>query len=181
MRTTTKLEALLHPIRLRIVTALQGRVLTPRQLHARLGDVPPATLYRHINQLLDAGVLAVVEERRVHGTLERRLAIPMLGDMIGPDEVQQMTGEEILALSTLLLGIMGESFQRYAAARPRPPRPREISLLVDTVFMSDDEYSDFRTALLALWQTALTRPEAPGRQRRQLAYFTVPDLSEEAP
>ena len=39
-------SALLHPVRLRIVqTLLADGSLTPHQLHARLADVPIATLY----------------------------------------------------------------------------------------------------------------------------------------
>lgn len=34
-------------------------------------DVPPASLYRHVARLVDAGVLAVVAERRVRGAVER--------------------------------------------------------------------------------------------------------------
>jgi Fe2+ or Zn2+ uptake regulation protein len=39
--------------------------LTTTQLRARMPDVSPATVYRHVALLTDAGVLKVVEEQRV--------------------------------------------------------------------------------------------------------------------
>ena len=65
-------DLLLHPVRLRIVQAFLGdRALTTSDLAAELADVPAASLYRHVARLVDAGVLAVVAERRVRGALER--------------------------------------------------------------------------------------------------------------
>src|SRR5215831_1697445 len=64
----TSADLLLHPVRLRILqTFLGDRTLTTSDLQAELPDVPPASLYRHVGKLVDAGVLAVVSERRVRG------------------------------------------------------------------------------------------------------------------
>src|SRR5256885_7059234 len=65
-------DLLLHPVRLRIVQAFLGdRALTTSALAAQLADVPPASLYRHVARLVDAGVLAVVAQRRAPGALAR--------------------------------------------------------------------------------------------------------------
>ena len=49
-------DLLLHPVRLRIVEAFLGdRALTTSALAAELADVPPASLYRHVARLVDAG------------------------------------------------------------------------------------------------------------------------------
>lgn len=45
-------DLLLHPVRIRIVQALlDGSELTTGELTARLGDIPVATLYRHVAKL----------------------------------------------------------------------------------------------------------------------------------
>ena len=67
-------DLLLHPVRLRIVQAFLGdRALTTAQLAAELGDVPHASLYRHVSLLAKAGVLHVVAERRVRAVVEHTL------------------------------------------------------------------------------------------------------------
>ncbi len=63
-------DVLLHPVRMRILQALfDTDPMTTGQLRERLPDIPPATMYRHIAVLVDAGVLEVGDERRVRGTV----------------------------------------------------------------------------------------------------------------
>ncbi|WP_432746845.1 helix-turn-helix domain-containing protein [Microbacterium oxydans] len=65
MSTTS---ALLHPVRLRIVQTLLAKgTSTTRDLHERLGDIPIATLYRHIAYLSEHGLIEVDHERQVRG------------------------------------------------------------------------------------------------------------------
>ncbi|MYU09985.1 helix-turn-helix domain-containing protein [Streptomyces sp. SID8361] len=57
---------------MRILQTLVGAdELTTAQLRDRLPDVPPATMYRHIATLTQAGILEVIHERQVRGTVER--------------------------------------------------------------------------------------------------------------
>jgi DNA-binding transcriptional ArsR family regulator len=63
---------LLHPVRMRVVLALAGgQPMTVQELAERLGDVPIATLYRHVRTLAEAGILVTAGERQVRGTVER--------------------------------------------------------------------------------------------------------------
>lgn len=68
-------ELILHPVRMRVILALANRVLTTQQLAESLPDVPQTTLYRHINVLLDGGIVQVVRESKVRGTVERSLTL----------------------------------------------------------------------------------------------------------
>src|ERR1700759_1895483 len=88
-------DLLLHPVRLRIVQAFLGdRALTTSQLAAELSDVPAASLYRHVARLVDAGVLAVVAERRVRGAPARTSALRLGAPAISPAELASMTADE---------------------------------------------------------------------------------------
>jgi DNA-binding transcriptional ArsR family regulator len=52
------LDLVAHPVRLRIMHAMRGdRPLTTSELCARLPDVSKATVYRHIEQLAEGGIL----------------------------------------------------------------------------------------------------------------------------
>src|ERR1700761_3747624 len=88
-------DLLLHPVRLRLVKAFLGdRTLTARQLATELPDVPPATIYRHLGRLAHAGVLRVVAERRVRGTVERTYGLDLAASQVSPDEVAALTPDE---------------------------------------------------------------------------------------
>ena len=54
----SKISILLNPIRMKIIqTLLVGQRLTVQQMNERLPDVPPATMYRHLNKLLGAELI----------------------------------------------------------------------------------------------------------------------------
>ncbi|WP_396126290.1 helix-turn-helix domain-containing protein [Cellulomonas sp. NS3] len=105
----------MHPVRLRIIQTVGTHRLTTTELRASLPDVPQATLYRHVAALVDADVLAVVDERRVRGAVERTLALG--GQMAHVDhaELREM-GEQDLRLAFLtFLANLGEMFDRASA------------------------------------------------------------------
>src|SRR5215472_14866681 len=105
----TTADLLLHPVRLRIVQAFLGdRALTTAELRSELPDVPAASLYRHIARLVDAGVLAVVSERRVRGALERTYILRVAAAHIGVGELERMSVDDHRqAFIAFVAGLLG--------------------------------------------------------------------------
>ena len=50
-----------------------GKEHTTKEIAEYLSDIPVATLYRHINALIECGLVLVKEERKVRGSRERVL------------------------------------------------------------------------------------------------------------
>jgi DNA-binding transcriptional ArsR family regulator len=174
-------DLLLHPVRLRIVEAFLGdRALTTSALAAELADVPPASLYRHVARLVDAGVLAIVAERRVRGALERTYVLRLTAAAIGLDEVAAMSADDHRhAFMAFVAGLLGD-FDRYLARG-------DIDLLRDGVtyrlaglWLDDAEYTELLRELTRVLQPKLANPPRPGRKRRILGYVLMPG-SESAP
>src|SRR6516225_1109418 len=174
-------DLLLHPVRLRIVQAFLGdRALTTGDLAAELPDVPAASLYRHVARLVDAGVLAVVAERRVRGALERTYVLRVSAASIGLDELSEMSADEHRqAFMAFVAGLLGD-FDRYLARG-------DIDLLRDGVgyrlaglWLDDAEYAELLRELTRVLQPKLAHPPGPGRKRRILGYVLMPG-SETAP
>ncbi len=60
----------------RIMTIMSdGRNRTTKEIAEILSEIPTPTLYRHINALIEGGMIVVKEERKVRGSRERVLAI----------------------------------------------------------------------------------------------------------
>src|SRR6201996_5794102 len=120
-------DLLLHPVRLRIVQAFLGdRALTTATLRSELADVPPASLYRHVAMLVDAGVLSVVAERRVRGAVERTYVLRVAAATIHPAELESMSRDDHRqAFMAYVAGLLGD-FDRYLSRD-------EIDLLRDGV------------------------------------------------
>jgi Helix-turn-helix domain len=174
-------DLLLHPVRLRIVEAFLGdRALTTSALAAELADVPAASLYRHVARLVNAGVLAVVAERRVRGALERTYVLRLTAATVGLDEVDAMSADDHRqAFMAFVAGLLGD-FDRYLARG-------DIDLLRDGVgyrmaglWLDDAEYAELMRELTRVLQPRLANPPQPGRKRRILGYVLLPG-SEAAP
>lgn len=72
----TLLDVVLNPVRMKVICSIARRgAASALQLAKELPEVPQASLYRHIRKLADSGVIQVVEETRIRGTIERTYAI----------------------------------------------------------------------------------------------------------
>src|SRR5437763_3950734 len=115
-------DVLLHPVQMRILQALfDADPLTTAQLRDRLPDIAPATMYRHIAVLADAGVLEVAEEKRVRGTVERSYRVHQENAVVDPAARAAMTREDhSRAFTTFAASLMGD-FDRYLAHQDADP------------------------------------------------------------
>jgi len=180
-------DLLLHPVRLRIVKAFLGdRALTTSQLAAELDDVPAGSVYRHVARLTKAGILQVVAERPVRGTVERTYTLRMAAAQIQPGEARAMSFDEhAQAFMAYIAGLVGD-FDRYLASRPADPVADGANYRVAAMWLSDAEMAEFARDLVMVVAPRMANPPAPGRRRRMLysvflpAPRGTPDSSEEA-
>src|SRR5690606_14663651 len=104
------LELLLHPLRLRILQAMTGHAMTTAELADLFDDVAAATVYRHVNTLLNAGVLTIVSERRVRGAVERTLALVEDAAQMDAEDAAQMSEEQHRQAFTVFLAHQAAEF-----------------------------------------------------------------------
>lgn len=129
---------MLNPIRMRIIQefAAKGN-LTANDLCARMPDVPRASMYRHINILIDSGILSVASERKIRGSLERSLVLEV-GTLKAANTIDNAAGTAFRFLMNRYAG-----FQRYFSA-PHPDPGKDRIFLNNTVLMMDDgEFDSF--------------------------------------
>lgn len=180
MTAVASADLLLHPVRLRIVQAFLGdRALTTSGLAAELDDVSPASLYRHVARLVDAGVLAVVAERRVRGTVERTYVLRASAARITPDQLAAMSTDDMRqAFMAFVAGLVGD-LDRYLARGDVDPIRDGADFRLAGLWLDDAEFAELVRELLRVLQPAAAKPPAPGRKRRILATVLLP--GEEAP
>jgi len=168
-------DLLLHPVRLRIVQAFLGdRALTTSELAAELSDVPAASLYRHVARLVDAGVLAVVAERRVRGALERTYVLRLSAASIGLDEVEAMSADEHRqTFLAYVAGLLGD-FDRYLEREDIDLLRDGVSYRMAGLWLDDAEFADLMRDIIRVLQPRLANPPAPGRKRRILYSILLP-------
>ena len=168
-------ELLLHPVRLRILQAFLGdRALTTSELRAELGDVSPASLYRHVALLVDAGVLSVVAERRVRGAVERTYVLRVSAASVNLDELEKMSPEDHRQMFTAFVaGLLGD-FDRYLDRDDVDLVRDGIGYRMSGLWLDDAEYAEFLRDLMRVVQPRAANAPKPGRRRRILGWVLMP-------
>ncbi len=171
------LDLVLHPIRMRVVMALAGKQMTAQQLAETLGDVPAATLYRHINRLVEAGVVAVASERRIRGTVEKNYTLNTQGPQITLEEFTSLSKDEHMRYFTMFAATLMDDFSRYLR-HSDPHRMAEdgVGYRKVPLELSDEEFAAFAAALSAAIVPYLNNEPGPGRRRRIFSYAIMPDV-----
>jgi len=168
-------DILLHPIRMRIFAEVTGGNATAKTIGEALPDVPPATLYRHINKLLESGFLEVVDEIPIRGTVERVYKIGR--SSLSPDELADMEVDELrTAINTILGGFLTD-VDRYVRSHPGG----SIDLLAEgfefskaQIHLTDEEFMQVRADLAKLIEPLMQHKPTENRRRRSFAYLFIP-------
>jgi hypothetical protein len=168
-------DLLLHPVRLRILQAFLGdRELTTSELAAELADIPAASLYRHVARLVDAGVLAVVAERRVRGALERTYVLRVAAATIDPQQLAAMSVDDHRqAFMAFVAGLLGD-FDRYLARDDSDLQRDGVSYRVTGLWLDDAELADLLREVQQMFEPRLAHQRAPGRKLRLLGTILLP-------
>jgi helix-turn-helix protein len=171
----TSAGLLLHPVRLRIVQAFLGdRALTTGALAAELPDVPPATLYRQVARLAEAGVLQVAHQQSVRGAIERTYVLRASAALITADQVATMSVDDMRqAFLAFVAGLLGD-VDRYLAGDDVDPIRDGASFRLGALWLDDDEFATLLRDLMRVLQPAAANPPRPGRKRRVLATVLLP-------
>lgn len=178
--TDTLFDLMLHPIRLRIITALSNGRVTAQELAEALPDIPQTTLYRHINVLLEGGLLEVVDEIPQRGTVERVLGFKKLPSL-SPEDMAGLGKEQYQEAFTL---IMYTLLNEAMTALDQFPEGEEIDILGAgfqfsecRLNLSDEEYEEMNRKILEIMMEAGKKKPADDRKRRIFSYMFIPVMT----
>ena len=174
-RVETSADLLLHPVRLRVVQAFLGdRALTTTQLRAELGDIPPASLYRHVARLVSAGVLQVVAERRVRGATERTYVLRLAAARVGLADLDAMDAGDYRQMFLAFTAGLLADFDHYLR-RGNPDLVQDgVAFGIEGLWLDDAEFRAMMLDLYRVLQPLRVNTQRPGRTRRLLASVLLP-------
>ena len=179
---TDRAEILLHPVRLRIAQALIGRELTTRQLAEQLPETSPATLYRHVARLREAGIIEVAGERSVRGRTERSYRLVAGAAVLGHEDLRFLTLAQHLAHLQVFLASLLDQAGRYLHSEGADPSDDGFGYRQVAFWLDDEELDDFVRELREVVGRYRSLRPAAGRRRRVLTTLLVPDpVTHQAP
>ncbi|MGG4467596.1 helix-turn-helix domain-containing protein [Paenibacillus alvei] len=111
-----KADALIHPVRIKISQALMRsgeNGLTPLEMVKMIKDVPQATLYRHIQVLLDAGIIRIVKEKKVRSVVEKYYALNGEDAKLSPSEWKETSKDDKITYFSYYQLFLLNQYQSY--------------------------------------------------------------------
>ena len=176
---TTKADLILHPLRMRIIMTIVGKQLTAQQLALTMPDIAQATLYRHLNKLAKGGVLAVVEERPVRGTLEKVYALNEQGAFLGAADIADFTKDDHMRYFTAFVAILLGEFSQYLDSKEKPDLVADgVAYTKVAMYLSDEEFMNMAKQMNEALGSTLQNLPAPGRKRRMFTNIILPATDE---
>ncbi len=161
-------DIVLNPVRLRIIQEIALRQsMTASELCERISDVPRTTMYRHINILLDSGILSVVSETKIRGSMERTLVLD-IGELIKNNTLEKASQNSL----AFFVNRYARFHCYFSGDNPDPAKDRLF--LNSTILMLDD--NEFDKFLLELRDLILKYnfEFAAGRKARDISIISSP-------
>ncbi|CAM5352298.1 MULTISPECIES: helix-turn-helix domain-containing protein [Streptomyces] len=175
---------LLHPVRMRILQTLVGAgELTTAQLRERLPDVSSASMYRHVGTLAKAGIIEVVQERPVRGTVERSYRVRQDEALVDEDARARMTKDDHRQAFTVFTGAMMADLDRYLSREDADPPREGVLYRQGAVWATPEEFADLVRELEELVARRTAHAPGDGRTRHIISLALLPDkmAGEESP
>jgi len=172
----SKADLILHPVRVRIIGLLAGgRRLTARQMVERLGSVPQPSLYRHLKKLVKGGVLAIEDERRVRGAVERIYGLAQGRARLTAEDLAEASREDHMRYFMTFIASLLDDFASYL-------EQQDVDLFKDGVgygqvplYLSDREFDDVAEKIRDVLTRAAANQPTAGRRRRTFSTIVVPE------
>jgi DNA-binding transcriptional ArsR family regulator len=174
---SSRVDLIFHPIRARIIVQLSGRQAAAKELAQSMPDIPRTTLYRHLNALTEGGILNVVEENPIRGTVERVYALDRAAADLTQEELGQMDKEDYERIFTLFATSLLGDFSRYLNSR----EPENIDLDADGIkfgkamlYLSDEEFEALQLKVYGSIEAVLGNEPSTNRKPRIAAIAFIP-------
>lgn len=174
---TTNFDLILHPVRLRIITSISNDQVTAKEIADALPEVSQSTLYRHINTLVEGGMLQVVAEIPQRGTVERVYSL-VAPPSLTPEDLQGLSKAECQQMFTVVLTTMLKEALDYL---DKQPDDEEINVLESgfdltkvQVNLSADEIRAMNQEICGILMRAADNKPAEGRKRVSVSSVFIP-------
>lgn len=168
------LELMMHPVRMRIITVVAGREQTASQIAQSMPDVAQATLYRHIKVLEKGGILEIVAENPIRGTVEKVYALVQGGEL-HQDNVDDLTKDDHLRYFTTFMTTLLAQFEQYVTqSETVDPAKDGVGYHTTILNVTDEELQNLVTDLNRTVQPYLQNEASEKRKRLYFSTILMP-------
>ncbi|MEH7403211.1 helix-turn-helix domain-containing protein [Gottfriedia acidiceleris] len=148
---SNKTEIIMHPVRMKICQALMRNKehgLTPLEMIKLIKDVPQATLYRHIQIMVDSDIIRVIKEKKVKSVSEKYYVLNVEEARLDEDEWKEATIEEKLNYISSYQLLLMTQYQNYLNNLEEQNRQEDrATFSVVELKINDEHFLQFQNEL----------------------------------
>lgn len=176
----TKAELLLHPVRMKIIQVLLGaKKLTAADMLKLLPDIPQATLYRHLNKLVEANLIYIHEQKQVRGAVEKSYTLASENMVLSPSDLAHISKEEHLKyFTTFLFGLL-DDFSQYLKQDAIDLEKDGVGYRQIGLYLSDEEFQTFAQELSGVYRKFMGNQPNEQRVKRLFSTIVIPEIKKE--
>lgn len=171
------IDTIFHPVRLKIIRTLTIYAeLTAMQLFKEIKDVPQATLYRHINTLLENKILYVESEQKVRGNIESVYALNFNRVSLTASDLEKMPKDEKLLLFLNFLMINQIEYEHYLDYIDNDPDLATYAMA--SLHLSDNELNQMQNEINEIITSRMNNEPNSERRLRTISSIIIPEKNE---
>ncbi len=169
------MESITNPVKCKLLLEIysQGQA-TAKHLSNILGDIPQATLYRNLKKMLNDGILKVVEETQVRGTVEKTYALAF--NLNGDFEAILAENSGTLYMQVFMQYLLGfaKQFREYCKSPNINIKEDMSGFSLSPLYLSDEELTELMKSISGIIKTAAKNEPKAGRKLRTMGVIVSP-------
>ena len=173
--TDKLMDCITNPVKCKLLLEIYSKgKATAKHLADTYNDIPQATLYRHLKKMLSDGILQVVEETQVRGTVEKTYALAYDINSNMENMVEENSGE--LYMQYFMQYIFGfvKQFREYCKSPDINIKNDMSGFSLSHIYLSDEELTELMKKISSVIHAADKNEPKAGRKLRTLGLIVSP-------
>ncbi len=169
------MECISNPIKCRLLIGiLKSGETTAKSLAEKCVDIPQTTLYRHLKRMTEDGILKVVNETPIRGTVEKTYAVTFdLNDANAMTD--DNSGKMYMQMFLQYILTFAKQFQTYCDTPGIDIKNDKSGFSLSYVYLTDEELENTVSAISKILSPLQNNKPAPGRKLRTIGVIISPE------
>lgn len=170
------MECFTNPVKSRLLLEIhtQGQT-TAKRLTEIYSDIPQATLYRHLKKMTNDGILEVVKETQVRGTVERTYALSTSLNKNIQNLLTDNPGTVYMQMFLQYMMGFAKQFYRRCQSADLDIQSETSGFSVAPLYLTDQELLDLTAKISEVVSNAQNNKPSPTRKLRNIGIIISPE------
>lgn len=173
------IRSIMDPVRIKIVQELSIRkTATTKEIALSCGDIPQATLYRHLSALMKNEVIEVVSENKVRGILEKVYAIKENPSQTINNNLKNLSRDDLSTLfSQFIISILTDFNTCISDPEVMNSINKNIGFTSTSLLLTNDEMKEMMSEINQVVMKRINYQSDSGRKLRKLSIILTTDTN----